>query len=157
MVGSYLVVDNPIGRERIGGNVSTVNFQALTISSGDGVREIAETGDYRRLYKVRVQSDATGAQIRFDFHDSIHNESIGKRGMGPNELLWAFRCFVSDADAGTMSFSNFASDFGYSQDSYSARQIHKACKVSLAKFRKLYHVAREPGEVLEALTEMGIE
>ena len=137
--------------------MSQVTYGALTIRAGNGKRTMGEDGRYRRLYNVRIHSDATGAEVRFDFTDSIANEEAGKQGLAKDELLWAFRCFVEDALAGESSFEDFASDYGYDLDSYSARQIHKACKRASAKFAKLYHDGRDPADVVNALADDGIE
>lgn len=137
--------------------MTQATFGALTIRAGQGARIMGEDGRYRRRYSVRVRSDATDRNIRFEFTDSIHNEETGKAGLGPDDLLEAFRCFVSDADAGNQEFADFASDYGYDQDSYSARQVHKACKAALVKFAKLYSDGRDPVAVLEQLSAIGVE
>lgn len=137
--------------------MSEVTFGSLTIRAGDGAREMNERGEYRRVYSIRVKSDGTGKEVRFTFHDSVHNEDVGKKGLGPDDLLEAFRCFVGDAEAGDMEFGEFADNFGYDSDSYSARQTHKACKRASEKLYVLYHDYRSPGTVLEALAAIGVE
>jgi hypothetical protein len=114
-----------------------------------------ERGEYHRRYMVNVQSDATGARIGFRFTDSIHNEELGKIGLDHDELLYAFRCFVEDAIAGDQSFSEFASDFGYDADSYSARQIHEACQAAARKYERLWD--KDPYDVINELAAEGIE
>lgn len=133
-------------------------FRALTITASPGRADMdQETGRYRYRYTITVQSDGTDAKIRFTFFDSIANYDAGKAGLGPDDLLWAFSCFVSDAMAGAQSFAEFCEEFGYDDDSIRARDTWKACRRSLDKFNRLHYWPTEPADVLEALREMGVE
>jgi len=136
----------------------SVDFRALTISANEGAPEMdQETGRYRYRYNVSVRSDATGAAIRFVFHASIADYEAGKRGLAGDDLLWAFRCFVEDANAGEMSFAEFCGDFGYDEDSISARNVWRECRRASKKFASLWHGATEAADVLEELSERGVE
>ena len=45
-------------------------------------------------------------------------------------------CLFSDAECGQMSFNDFCSDFGYSNDSFKAFDIYKACMECGERLRK---------------------
>ena len=132
------------------------DFLCLTISAGTGTEEREGTGPNYR-YTVGVQSDATGARIRFTYHDSQHNHGRGIDQLNREGLLYAFWSFVSDADAGAQSFHDFCQDFGYDEDSIRHRRTWEACKASAAKLERLFHDHREPGALLELLALEGIE
>lgn len=132
------------------------DFLCLTISAGEGEPEHGSHGS-NYGYVVKVHSDATGASVRFDYHDSIARHDEGIDQLDRENLLYAFRAFTSDADAGSRSFSEFCGDFGYDEDSREAERIHKACKTLAQKFDRLFHDHREPGMVLELLELEGIE
>ncbi len=133
-------------------------LRCLTISAGAGKRVLdQDMGRYRRQYTVSVQSDATGVTRRFTFTDSVHNEDGGKVGISGTELLYAFRCFVEDGQMGAGSFEDMASEFGWSVDSYSARQTFKACQAAARKFRELWSTDVEPGDILDELSRLGVE
>lgn len=124
-------------------------FRSLTISAGDGAAKMSQAdGRYRRVYTVIVRSDGTGRTIRFTFHDSITNHQAGKIGLSPDELLWAFQCFVSDAEAGSQSFTEFC------DDSRTARRSWEACRSAAARFRTLWAGDVEPGDVWDDLAEL---
>ena len=137
------------------------DFMALTISAGSGVAELQEgRNDRNYRYTVGVQSDATGARIRFEYHDSVHAFEQGTDQLNREGLLFAFWAFVQDA-AGVdgVSFAEWADDFGYDVDSMSARLTYEACRRSLVKFGRLFHDAERfsPAFVLEQLAAEGIE
>lgn len=46
-------------------------------------------------------------------------------------------CLYSDADAGSMTFSEFCDNFGYSNDSISALNIYRECEETARKIRLL--------------------
>lgn len=138
--------------------MSKATFRSLTISAGPGRRILdQETGEHRRRYQVRVASDGTGRTVRFAFTDSIANERAGKVGLGPVELLWAFRCFVDDAEFGSIGFGDFCSDLGVDPDSRSAHADWTACRRAAAKLAVLFHSPVEPSTLLAELTEAGVE
>lgn len=137
------------------------DFMALTISAGAGVAEQRQDGPGRNYrYTIGVQSDATGARIRFEYHDSVHAYEQGTDQLNREGLLFAFWAFVSDA-AGVdgVSFADWADGVGLSTDSMSARSTYDACRRSLMKFRRLFHDAERfsPAFVLEQLAAEGIE
>lgn len=118
--------------------MTSVDYRCLTISAGDGRREMNERGKYHRVYSIRVQSDATNLHRVFTFHDSEHNEERGKVGLSADELLEAFYCVVQDALAGEMTFREFVDQYGY-EDAADAHDIWTACQRSARKVRELFH------------------
>jgi hypothetical protein len=138
-------------------STTKAEFRALTISAGQGKRvQDQEDGWHRRQYRVRVTSDATGRHITFTYTDSAHNESAGKVGLGPSDLLEAFECFVSDAAVGAESFHHFCSDFGYDEDSRQAHSTWLACRRSGERLARLYHQPTDPADILDALHSEGV-
>lgn len=135
----------------------SVDFRCLTISASKGTAVMNERGHYVYDYRCKVQSDATDSHVFFHFTGSEHDYDQGKRGLAGDDLLYAFRCFVSDAEAGQQSFADFADEFGYDIDSRSAHATWLACKRSAAKWDRLWHRPVEPGDVLDELSRMGVE
>lgn len=133
--------------------MSAINFRCLTIGADDGKPWMDENGHYHYRYVVGVKSDATGARIRFTFTDSAHNYDQGKRGLSEGELLWAFSCFVSDAIAGDQTFRDFCADYGYDDDSITAKRIYDACRAAMGKFNRLF-VGADAYAVANELCEM---
>ena len=134
--------------------MSTTDFGCLTISAGEGKYERQQSaGGPNYVYTVAIKSGDTKAVRRFTFHDSQHRYSQGIRTLSADDLMSAFACFVSDAQAGDLTFREFAGEFGYDDDSHSARQIHKDCKAALVKFRALYSDGRDVYDVLETLEQ----
>lgn len=137
--------------------MSSVEFRCLTISAGDGRRVLdQETGQHRRAYDVKLQSDATNTYRRFKFYDSIANEERGKKGLGSEELLWAFHCFLSDAVAGQDGFAGFCDDYGYDQDSRRAHAMWQGCRDAAEKVRGLFHGEPDLYGMLQELDRMGV-
>ncbi len=137
---------------------NSVDFRCLTISTGAGRRELDQrTGEYRRKYVVTIKSDATGATRRFTFTNSKADERAGKVGLAGTDLLYAFRCFVDDGTYAEEGFANFADSLGYDQDSYSARQMFRACQAARRKFDDLFAGPVNPAGVLDELASAGIE
>ena len=85
-------------------------------------------------HNVTVKNRDNGEYTRFDFWASIADPEIRTE----YDILNAFRCFVDDALAGKMSFSEFCSEFGYDEDSRRAEKIWKACKRSTEKLTRIY-------------------
>lgn len=132
------------------------DFLCLTISAGEGRERLTEHGaNYD--YTVSIQSDSTGARTRFTYHDSISLHDANIDQLDREGLLYAFWSFVSDAEAGDKSFTEFCDDYGYDWDSMTAKRTHDACRAARAKLRRLFHDDREPSTILELLALEGIE
>lgn len=53
-----------------------------------------------------------------------------------SEKIYAFWCFVSDAQCATLSIDDFSADFGYEKVS-ECLKVYNACQRQLEKYRKL--------------------
>jgi hypothetical protein len=100
-----------------------------------------------------------GGKIRrnFTFYDSQHNYEQGKEDLEADDLKEAFRCFLDDAQDAVGGFPDFCSEFGYDQDSRRAYRMFKACERSMEKVQDLDINLNELCDVLNALSEQGIE
>lgn len=137
--------------------MSKTGFRCLTISANEGKRVQNERGNHVRRYRVTIKSDATDVERWFTYTTSEADEEAGRIGLGPDQLLWAFRCFVDDGIAGDQPFTDFAADFGYDQDSYTARRTWQACRESARKLRELFHAEPDAYAIIEELSAMGVE
>lgn len=132
-----------------------VDFMALTISAGPGKASTWDaTNGHHYRYTVKVQSDATNLSRSFRFHGSQNDYDNGHDQLSQPELLEAFRCFVSDAQAAEGTFADFCDEFGY--DVVTARRTYDACRASLRKLKDLFHDDREPAFILDMLEAEGI-
>jgi hypothetical protein len=93
----------------------------------------------------------------FTFYDSQHNYEEGKEDLEADDLKEAFRCFIGDAQAAVGGFPDFCSEFGYDQDSRRSYRMFKACERSMEKVQDLGINLNELCDVLNALSEQGIE
>ena len=85
-------------------------------------------------HMVKVTNRDTQQSITFEFWASISNPKLKTE----YDILNAFYCFVSDAIAGSYTFEEFCSEFGYNNDSRQAEKIYKKCKKQLEKLKKIY-------------------
>lgn len=135
---------------------TSTDFLCLTISAGSGKPE--RWADLERFgYRVKVQSDATGRTIYFEFHDSADRHTKGIDQLDRDNLLQAFWSFVTDAHYADQTFADWADDLGYDADSMSAKRDYDACRASLRKFATLWHDARTPAEIIDQLRAAGVE
>lgn len=134
------------------------DFMCLTISAGQGVEVASDAVPGSKCYRFRIgiQSDSTGARTRFDYFGSVHDHDCRIDQLDRDGLLYALWSFVGDAAAGDETFEDFCGDYGYDNDSISAKRSHDACKAARAKLRRLFHDDREPSAVLELLEAEGI-
>lgn len=72
------------------------------------------------------------------------------------ELAFMFRCFLQDATCGAMDIDDFASDFGYTVIS-KCIEAHKACKQALAQFEELGLNVDNLNDMLNEMSDAGIE
>ena len=110
-------------------------------------------------YLVYIYNTKTGKRIQFDFWMSLAKPKMTSRG----DLLNAVECFLSDAQAGTMDYSEFCHEFGYDEWGEYGRNAKsdrtwKACKRALEKFEAvfdedIYDVCNEFREYMESKEE----
>lgn len=94
---------------------------------------------------------------RFKYYDSQANYEAGKNDLTEEDLKCCFRCFIEDGLSGSETFEDFCSNFGYSTDSIRANRIYKLCQKSLEKLFDLGITESELTDILNKLSEMGIE
>jgi hypothetical protein len=115
---------------------------------------------YHNAFSVAVHRllDDGGKVIRnFTFYDSQANYEKGIDDLDEFTLKWAFRCFLDDGLSATYDFEEFCGEFGYDTDSRRAERMYKACQRSLDKLRDLGIFDSELCDMINALSEQGIE
>lgn len=85
-------------------------------------------------YRITVKNTNNGKRTGFDFWASIAKPKLTTE----HDVLDAFRCFINDALAGEMDFTEFCGELGYDEDSRTAERTWKACKRSANKLRRIY-------------------
>lgn len=107
-------------------------YRPLRVSEKDfGIpfREDSKNDIYKRNTNhniITVTNKKTKVEVFFDFWTSIARPYI----LSTVELLESFDCFIGDAILGILSFDEFCSELGYSNDSIEAQKIHNKCKES---------------------------
>ena len=84
-------------------------------------------------HKVTVKNTDNGRRTSFDFWCSISKPDFEDE----NDLLNAFYCFLSDAEAGTYNLDEFYNEFYGNGQIEEAMKAHKGCKNALRKFDRL--------------------
>lgn len=100
-----------------------------------------------------------GSSVDYEKHREKQERSLSIKDPELNEekLLFAFRSFIEDAIAGDMGFDDFCGEFGYDTDSRRAEKIHKECKKSGQKVFDIGLFQSDLNDVLEVLSNRGIE
>ena len=106
-------------------------------------------------FKISVKVD--GMTKKFNFYGSMSDYEAGKKDLTEEGLKDAFRCLIDDGNAGDMSFEDFCSEFGYDTDSRKAEKIHKECGEILDKLLDLGLLESELPDILNELSEQGVE
>jgi len=75
-------------------------------------------------------------EISFEYGISVVETEKGIVNLTDKDHIFAFYCFIGDAIAGSGTFDNFQSEFGY-QDCCEAYKIWKLCKESTIKAVRL--------------------
>jgi|LSQX01.3.fsa_nt_gb hypothetical protein len=122
--------------EHIEQQSNRAKFKQFKIKASYKGNKKASWGDNWNNHMVTVTNIETGQKITFEFWASIANPELKTE----YDLLNAFYCFVSDAIAGSYTFEEFCSEFGYNNDSDSrqAEKIYRKCKKQLEKLKKIY-------------------
>ena len=141
-----------------------INGKKLTIKSKwVGEREgfpFDERDKYtHNVFNITISRKVNGKTVRrqFKFYDSYQNYLDGKTELSEKDTLLAFRCIIEDAILGSYSFDDFCSELGYSNDSIRALKIYKACKRTLDKLMDLGIYESELYDIVNKLSEMGVE
>ena len=106
---------------------------------------------------IRIDENGDKLERRFYYYGSHADWEAGKTELTEKELLWAFRCFLEDALAGSYDFKEFCREFGYSEDSIKALRIYRECEKQLKKAYDLGIFESELVDMLNELSNMGIE
>lgn len=78
----------------------------------------------------RVTLRYQGRQLSTDFYQGTGHTQ-------PPSTADVLACLCCDARCGEQSFADWCSDFGYSEDSRSAKATHKACEKMAPRLRRL--------------------
>ena len=140
-----------------------LEIAAAYIDTVDGFPNDDAEGKRRGMlhnkFRVTVWCDIDGEKLRrsFDFYGSTADQEKHKTELNREDTLLAFRCFVDDALSGSMEFEEFCNEYGYDEDSRRAEKIHRACKQSYNKMLDLGFFESELYDVLNELSEKGVE
>jgi len=110
-----------------------------------------------RVSVTRIFNDRDKITRSFKMYGSYADYEKGKDYQMEDDLKFNFRCFINDAIYGTMSFEDFCGEFGYDVDSRRAEKIWKLCKKTLNKTNDLGISESELYDIVNKLSEMGIE
>ena len=104
-----------------------------------GNKPATRNKENRNNYVVSIFNTKTGKRIQFEYWMSIARPKMTTR----MDLLEAVSCFLSDAHAGTMDYSEFCHEFGYEEWGEYGRnaqsdRIWKACKRAYDKFDMVF-------------------
>ena len=114
----------------------TLNDDIFYLTQGKAQDYIRENEtDY--VHRTRIYVEYKGNKTSFFFHGSIYDYQNGKAYYKEDQFPFMLYCFLSDSHSGYMSFDDFCGGFGYDTDSRKAEKIHKLCKRSMDKVRKL--------------------
>jgi hypothetical protein len=105
-------------------------------------------------YKITVKNK-DGNKISFDFYDSESN--LSRQELPELALKLAFRSFLEDARSGYLDFDEFCSEYGYDSDSNRALAIFKLCEKASKKAQDLDLNECDIDNLLNELSERGIE
>ena len=111
------------------------------------------------IFNITISRKVDSKTVRrqFKFYDSYQNYLDGKRELSKEDTLFAFRCIIEDAIYGSYDFDDFCGELGYSNDSIRALKMYKACKRTLNKLMDLGIYESELYDIVNKLSEEGIE
>ncbi len=93
----------------------------------------------------------------FLYYESHKDYMAGKEEMADKDMKYAFRSIIEDAISGQMDFDDFCSEYGYDEDSRRAERVWNECKKSLNKVESMGISGDELYEIINQLSEQGIE
>lgn len=103
-----------------------------------------------------ITAELDGREIQFDYYPSIANPSVNTE----KELLWAFWCFILDAEYGEMELDDYAEEMGGGKISQILAS-YKLCEAAHEKFLYLFKIDKadfydKKQEMLDLLEEEGV-
>lgn len=125
----------------------------------EGVDFLQESGSpYHNKFRVSVRrTDEQRKAVSFDFYGSQADFEKGVKDLTEDDLKLAFRSFLEDSVGGSQDFEEFCREMGMSNDSIKALNIWKVCQKSTKKAERLGMGKGCRYDVLNELSEMGIE
>lgn len=105
------------------------NFIITSTFKGDKLWSADDKMHNYNRHIITITNTETKKRTRFDFWGSIAQPEI----QTDDELLFAFYCFLSDAEGSRYGFKDFCGNFGYDEDSMRAYKAFKSCEKSLKK------------------------
>ena len=110
-------------------------------------------------FRVRVTRNVSGEKITrsFQFYGSAADWGKGETKLEGTDLLCAFRAFLEDSASGAENFEEFCGEYGYDTDSRNAERIWRECKKSTKKLLDLGVYESETCDLINALSDKGIE
>lgn len=131
-------------------------FALTSKLKAEGVDFLQESGSpYHNKFRVTVSAD--GKAVSFDFYGSQADFEKGVKDLTEDDLKLAFRSFIEDSVGGSQDFNDFCAEMGMSNDSIKALNIWKSCKKSTRKAERLGMGKGCRYDVLNELSEMGIQ
>jgi len=116
--------------------INTKTAGQITINSNYTGNKLWPADDSQRNYnhhKITVTNN--NKKLSFDFWGSIVNPIIDSE----SDNISALYCFLSDAIAGSETFTDFCSNCGYDEDSRKAYKTYQTCQKTYAKFERVFN------------------
>ena len=103
----------------------------------DDVYGFPHSGDKLSHYKFQISIKYENKTARFFYYGSYNDYQKGKDYLEDEDLLLALGSILSDAIAGTSSYNDFISDFGYDPYDKNSKAIYREVQKSLDKVLNL--------------------
>jgi len=126
---------------KVGLAISSSKGKVVSNALGD------EKGELRYKYNILIVSNIE--IVLFNYFGSINAYENGKDWLTFEDLRSVLHCVVSDAISGLMTFDDFCTEFGYSNDSIKARGVYRECRKSYSKLVKLGLSEKDMYEILD--------
>lgn len=137
-------------------NVGGKEFQLKSELMKEGVK-FPNSDDNTLHNQFKIIVSVNGMADVFKYYGSMADYEAGKQDLTKEDLKWAFRCIIEDGNSGTMNFEEFCDEFGYDIDSRRAERIWNECVNTMEKLIDLGINTVEFSDILNELSEQGIE
>lgn len=110
-------------------------YQNFTISAiYKGEKSASWDRNNKNHYKITVKNNENNKKTSFDFWCSIMNPELKDE----KDLINAFYCFLTDAEAGTNTLSEFYKNYyGFDKDLSEAINCYNGCRKAYNKFMRI--------------------
>lgn len=95
------------------------------------------TSDKYPHYKFNFTIKGYYGSSSFSYYGSYNDYQKGKNSLDDQDLIFAFDSVLGDAIAGSYSYEDFISEFGYDPEDRNSKKIYKAVQNALDKIMKL--------------------